>query len=300
MKKLKLKKLGSNNVERFAWVFLSIMTVIFIFPMFMAIMVSFSSSESITNNGFQLIPEEFSLEAYELLFSSYAKSLIDALLLTIGTGMIQPILSIFLTMCMAYPLSQPDFVGKNVWRKYIIITMLFSGGLVPNYILRTQYLGLKNNVLIYLLPGLGAWSVFLYRTFFMGIDSAIVESAKIDGASKMQILGRIMLPLTKPLVAMNFFSGFLGRWNDINTPLYYITNRKLYTVQYLLQEMLRSAKAAQELIEAGLTSAEDYSAIPIDSLKYALAVIGALPVIILFPYIQKYYAKGIMVGSTKG
>jgi len=127
-----------------------------------------------------------------------------------------------------------------------------------------------------------------------------VESAKIDGASKMQILLKIMLPLTKPLVAMNFFSGFLARWNDINTPLYYITDRKLYTVQYLLQEMLRSAEEAKKLLEAGMSIGEEYVNIPMDSIKYALAVIGAVPVIILFPYIQKYYAKGIMVGSTKG
>lgn len=300
MKKVKHRKLGSNYVERFAWVFLSIMTVIFIFPMFMAIMVSVSSSDSILNNGFQLFPEEFSLEAYELLFTSYGKSLLDSMVLTIGTGLIQPAISIFLTMCMAYPLSQPDFAGKNIWRKYIIITMLFSGGLVPNYILRTHFFGLKNNVLIYLLPGLGAWSVFLFRTFFMNIDSAIVESAKIDGASKMRILWKIMLPLTKPLVAMNFFSGFLGRWNDINTPLYYITDRKLYTVQYLLQEMLRSAQEAKRLLEAGMVPGEEFTNIPIDTIRYALAVIGALPVLILFPYIQKYYAKGIMVGSTKG
>ena len=300
MKKGKFKKLGSNNVERFAWVFLSIMTVIFIFPMFMAIMVSISSRESILNNGFQLFPEGYSLEAYELLFTSYGKSLVDSLVLTIGTGLIQPLLCIFLTMCMAYPLSQPDFVGKNFWRKYLVITMFFSGGLIPNYILRTQYLGLKNNILIYFLPTLGAWSVFLFRTFFMGIDSAIVESAKIDGASKMQILCKIMLPLTKPLVAMNYFSGFLLRWNDIETPLYYITERRLYTVQYLLQEMLRSAEKAKELIEAGMSDGGEYLTIPTDSIRYALAVIGAVPVIVLFPYIQKYYAKGIMVGSTKG
>ena len=113
MKRVKFRKLGINNVERFAWVFLSIMTVIFIFPMFMAVMVSVSSRESILNNGFQLFPEEYSLEAYELLFTSYGKSLADSMVLTIGTGLIQPLLSIFLTMCMAYPLSQYDFLINN-------------------------------------------------------------------------------------------------------------------------------------------------------------------------------------------
>lgn len=162
------------------------------------------------------------------------------------------------------------------------------------------YLGLKYNILIYLIPGIGAWNVFLFRTFFVNIDKSMIESAKIDGASKFQILWRIMLPLTKALVAMQFFSGFIGRWNDIETPLYYITNRKLYTVQYLLQEMLKSNEEAKLLIEAGLSVSNDLVKIPIESTRFALAVVGAIPVFVLFPFIQKYYAKGIMVGSTKG
>ena len=178
--------------------------------------------------------------------------------------------------------------------------MLFSGGLIPTYILYTKYLHLKNNILIYLLPGIGAWNVFLFRTFFVNIDKAMVESAKIDGASNFQILFRIMLPLTKPLVAMYFFNGFLGRWNDITTPLYYVTEKKLYTIQFLLQQMLMSAETAKSLLLQGFAVDASALTIPIESIRYALAVIGALPVLIIFPYIQKFYAKGIMLGSTKG
>ena len=162
-------------------------------------------------------------------------------------------------------------------------------------------MGLRDNILIYLIPEVGAWNVFLFRTFFVNIDKSMVESAKLDGASKFQILMKIMLPLTKSLVALQYFNAFLSRWNDINTPLYYITDRKLYTVQYLLQEMLRDAQQVKEAIEAGMsTSGMPVIDIPIESTRYAVAVIGALPVFILFPYIQKYYAKGIMLGSTKG
>lgn len=293
-------KLHHNGVEKYAWVFLGIMSVLFLYPMFIAVMVSVSSEESIRMNGFQMIPDSFSLEAYKLLIVHYGNSIARALLLTIGTGILQPILSIILTMCMAYPLSQPDFKGRDFWRKFLVVTMLFSGGIVPSYILRTRYLHLQNNILIYLIPGVGAWGVFLFRTFFVNIDKSMVESAKIDGASNFQVLWKIMLPLTKPLVAMNFFNGFLGRWNDINTCLYYIRDRKLYTVQYLLQEMLRSADETKALIEAGLSPGMDTIQIPVESTRYALAVIGALPVFLLFPFIQKYYAKGIMIGSTKG
>ena len=294
-------KFKRNHVEKFSYVFLGIMCVIFIYPMFTALMVSVSSAESIRNNGFQLIPSEFSLEAYRLLLEHYGDTLGRALLVTIGTGLTDPLLTIVFTMSLAYPLSQSDFKGKEFIRKLLVVTMLFSGGLVPGYILRTRYLGLRDNILIYLIPEVGAWNVFLFRTFFVNIDKSMVESAKLDGASKFQILMKIMLPLTKSLVALQYFNAFLSRWNDINTPLYYITDRKLYTVQYLLQEMLRDAQQVKEAIEAGMsTSGMPVIDIPIESTRYAVAVIGALPVFILFPYIQKYYAKGIMLGSTKG
>lgn len=299
-KPFRLNRINRNGVEAFSWVFLSLATILFVFPLFAAIMISFSSRESIQAYGFQLIPSAFSLEAYEILFTSYGESLFRSLLLTISTGLIQPALSIFCCVLMAYPMSRPDLAGKKFWRIYLLTTMLFSAGLVPNYILRTTYLHLKNTVWIFLIPGVGAWTVFLFRTFFMNLDKAMIESAQIDGASKFHILWNIMLPLTKPLIAMNYFNGFLGRWNDIQTNIYYTTDRKLYTFQYLLQEMLRSVDAAKKLVTAGLPVQLEIPDIPVDATRYAMAVISALPVILLFPYIQKYYAKGITMGSTKG
>lgn len=298
--KMKHHSLKQSGVGKFSYIFLAIMSVVFLFPMFLAIMVSITSQDSIRQFGFQIIPTEFSLEAYRMLLDEYGSSLLRSMTLTVGTGIIQPVLSIILTVCMAYPLSQPDFKGRDFWRKYLVVTMLFSGGLIPTYILYTKYLHLKNNILIYLLPGISAWNVFLFRTFFVNIDKAMVESAKIDGATNFQILFKIMLPLTKPLVAMNFFNGFLGRWNDITTPLYYVTEKKLYTIQFLLQQMLMSAETAKSLLIQGFAVDASALTIPIESIRYALAVIGALPVLIIFPYIQKFYAKGIMLGSTKG
>lgn len=298
--KMKHHSLKQSGVGKFSYIFLTIVSVVFLFPMFLAIMVSITSQDSIRQFGFQIIPTEFSLEAYRMLLDEYGSSLLRSMTLTVGTGIIQPVLSIILTVCMAYPLSQPDFKGRDFWRKYLVVTMLFSGGLIPTYILYTKYLHLKNNILIYLLPGISAWNVFLFRTFFVNIDKAMVESAKIDGATNFQILFKIMLPLTKPLVAMNFFNGFLGRWNDITTPLYYVTEKKLYTIQFLLQQMLMSAETAKSLLIQGFAVDASALTIPIESIRYALAVIGALPVLIIFPYIQKFYAKGIMLGSTKG
>ena len=295
-----LNSIKRSGVEHFAWGFLTIASIVFLFPMFLALMVSLTSQESIRLNGFQIIPSEFSLEAYHILLTKYGKSLFQSIVLTVGTGLLQPILSIILIVCMAYPLSQPDFAGRDFWRKYILVTMLFSGGLIPTYILYTRYLGLKNNILIYLLPAIGAWDVFLFRTFFVGIDKSMIESAKLDGASNLQILLKIMLPLTKPLIAMNYFNGFLGRWNDITTPLYYITEKKLYTVQYLLQQMLNNAEMVEKLISLGFSVDTSVANIPVESIRFALAVIGALPVLVIFPFIQKYYSKGITLGSTKG
>ena len=227
-------------------------------------------------------------------------SMLRAIVLTIGTGIVQPLITVFLCMLMAYPLSQPDFRGRKFWRVFLVITMLFSGGIVPNYILKTRFLHLQDSVAIYLIPSVTAWSIFLFRVFYINIDQGIVESARIDGANKLQIVIWIMLPLTKPLVAMEFFSGFLARWNDINIPLYYIRNRNYYTIQFLLQEMIRSAERAKDLLAAGLSASYNAQEIPIESTRFALAVIGAVPALVLFPFLQKYYAKGITVGSTKG
>ena len=294
------RSLEANNVQRFAYVFLGVMCFVFLFPMYAALMVSISSRESILHHGYQLFPTEFSLEAYRLLFNEYGTSLLRAIVLTVGTGIVQPLITVFLCMLMAYPLSQADFRGRKFWRVFLVVTMLFSGGIVPNYILKTRFLHLQDSVAIYLIPSVTAWSIFLFRVFYINIDKGIVESARIDGANKLQIVTRIMLPLTKPLVAMEFFSGFLARWNDINIPLYYIRNRNLYTIQFLLQEMIRSAERAKDLLAAGLSVSYNAQEIPIESTRFALAVIGAIPALILFPFLQKYYAKGITVGSTKG
>lgn len=289
-----------NGVACFAWVFFIVMTFVFLYPMYMAVILSISSEESIALNGFRFWPAQFSLEAYRILFERNSATLLNSLALTVGTGLVQPALSLLLTMSMAYPLSQPDFRGRDFWRVYVLITMLFSGGMVADYVLKAKYLGLRNNVMIYLLPGLSAWNVFLFRTFFISLDKAMIESAKIDGAGNFQILFLIMLPLTLPLVVMNYFSGFIGRWNDITTSMYFISDKKLYTIQYLLQQMLASSEKAKELMKLGLGMELETEHIPIESTRYALAVIGALPVFVLFPFIQKYYAKGITVGSTKG
>ncbi len=294
------RSLQSNNVQRFAYVFLGIMCFVFLFPLYEAVVVSISSKQSILLYGYTLYPKEVSFEAYRILLNEYGGSLFRALFITLGTGFVQPFIGIFFNMLMAYPLSQPDFKGKNFWRVFIIVTMLFHGGIVPGYILRTRYLHLQDTIWIYLMPSVAAWSIFLFRTFYINIDKSIIESARLDGANRLHIVLRIMLPLTKPLVAMEFFSGFLARWNDIETGLYYIRDRRLFTVQYLLQEMLRDVARARELIASGMATTVKIDQIPEEPLRFALAVIGALPALVLFPFLQKYYAKGILVGSTKG
>ena len=151
-----------NGVACFAWVFFIVMTFVFLYPMYMAVILSISSEESIALNGFRFWPSQFSLEAYRILFERNSATLLNSLALTVGTGLVQPALSLLLTMSMAYPLSQPDFRGRDFWRVYV---------------LKAKYLGLRNNVMIYLLPGLSAWNVFLFRTFFISLDKAMIESA---------------------------------------------------------------------------------------------------------------------------
>ncbi len=288
----------SKGLTAFAHVFFVVWTVIFLVPLAIIFIISVTPESEIIEKGYQIIPAAFSLNAYKVLLSS-ATDILRAIGLTLASAIIAPAMKVALCMMMAYPLSQPDFRGRKFWTWYILFTMLFSGGLIPSYIINTQLLGLQNNVMVYFSLGLmDAWMIILFRTFFVGIPVSLQEAAKLDGATKMQTLIRITLPMTKPLVAMQYFSELIARWNNVSTPMYYITSKKMYNIQYLLQKMLDDMQQFKDLFEG--TAYYDAANFPVESLKFAMIVIGVIPVLCIFPYVQKFYAKGVSVGAVKG
>ena len=178
--------------------------------------------------------------------------------------------------------------------------MLFNGGIVPTYLLITKYLQLKNTYWVYILPSVAsAWNLIVLRTNFQQLPDALVESAKIDGASEYRICFSIVLPLSVPAMATIGFLYFVGKWNDWTTCVYYINKPYLYSLQYLLQRILREAEFLKQL-SAEQAALEAGAQIPTESFRFAMAVLAAGPVLVIFPFFQKYFSKGLTIGAVKG
>ena len=171
---------------------------------------------------------------------------------------------------------------------------------MPQYIINTTILGLKNNILVYfILTPVAAWTVILFRTFFKQIPPALIESASIDGASQYNILLKIILPMSKPIVGMQFVLGSVAKWNDWTVPLYYINDERLYNIQYFLQKVVNELSYLKDLYKDNPTFG-NADEIPVKTMQFALCVIAIVPILMVFPFVQKYFSKGIAVGSVKG
>ena len=280
-------------------IFFGFWTVICIVPFLLMVSISISNEADVIDYGYKLLPMHIDFAAYKTLFQNIGTMAWSAFF-TIVVCCARTFISIVITVFMAYALSKRDFKWRGIINKLLIFTMLFNGGLIPTYILNTQYLHLNNTVWIYLIPSVTAWTVILFRTFFKQISPSLIESAKIDGATDGIILTKIVLPLTKSMVMVQAFQGIVAGWNDWQTSLYYITEPKLYTIQYQMQIYLNNATEIQRLILENPNFKGSIETIPVETLRYAMAVMATMPVLLIFPKMQKYFSKGIAVGSVKG
>ncbi len=287
----------SKKFNIFVHTVFAIMMVVVIFPLFALVMVSLSNSQDILDYGYKAFPLRFDSSAYQLIFS-YSDSLMQAMLISILSSVVAPALGVVVMSLGAYGISAREFAYKKTANGIMIFTMLFNAGLVPTYIVYTQWYDLGDSIWIYLLPAVSVWNIIVFRTFFLGIPSAIIESAKIDGASELYIFTKIMLPMSKPALSSVFFLQFLYTWNDYTKPLYYITNKELYNVQYYMQNILREAKYLNQLYKDNPLFSAD--TLPAETLPFAITVISLIPIVLVFPYMQKFFSKGIAVGSVKG
>ncbi len=270
-----------------------------IIPFLLLVAVSITAESDITKYGYQLIPHNLDFSAYAYIFKT-PKMILDAYKITFLFSVTKMVLAVLLMSMIAYPLTKREFRGKGAISFYLYFTMLFGGGLVPTYILITQYLHLKNSFWVYVLPGMiSPWYVFMIRTFFQGLPYEISEAALIDGADEYQIFARIIIPLSKPVLATVALFMFLGSWNDWNTSMLYITEEHLYSLQYMLQRIMENINMLKEMQKQGvmLSGAVD---VPSETMRMAMAVVVAGPALIVFPFFQKYFVKGLTVGSVKG
>lgn len=283
-----------------------ILTIVFIviclgvlIPFMLLVSASFSNEKDVLVNGFKLIPEHFDLSAYKYVFKNL-DDVIQAYKVTTTFSIVGMILSTLLMALAAYPLSSPKMRGRTGFAFYFYFTMLFSGGLVPTYILITQYLHLQDSIWVYILPSLiSPWYVFMMRTFFSEIPASLSESMRIDGASEYRIFFQLIIPLSKPVIATVALFVFLIRWNDWNTAMLYINDQKMISLQYLLQKQLREIQFIQNSMQS--TTVElGIAQVPTTTIQMAMAMVVAGPAMLVFPFFQKYFVKGIRVGAVKG
>jgi len=284
-------------------IFLNLILIILclavVFPFILVLSISLSKEMDIAAYGYSFFPKHFDFSGYRFVFMNPSANL-NAYCVTIVFSLATMILSVLLMSMIAYPLSSRRLRGRNGIALYLYFTMLFSGGLVPTYILITQYLHLADTIWVYILPSLiSPWYVFMIRTFFSDIPQAITESAHLDGANEYIILYKIIMPVSKPVLAAVALFMFLSKWNDWYTSMLYINNERLISLQYLLQRIMLNIKLLQDsnINVSGMVKASD---IPSESARMAMAVIVAGPALIVFPFFQKYFIKGLTVGSVKG
>lgn len=292
----KRKKMGGQFVLNLIFV---LICLCYVLPLLLVVTISLTDKATLSNSGFTLLPANPSLASYRAIFAK-PEQILDAYGVTIFFTVLTTAGAILMQSTIAYALSRRDFALRKPITFIIFFTTLFGGGMVPSYILNTSYLHLGNTIWIYIVPSLvSVWNVIVLRTNFQGIPDGLVEAATIDGAGEWRICFSIVLPLSLPALASIGFLTFIAKWNEWFTCQLYIKNVKLYSLQFLLQKLLKEAEYAQQLLEAGMINAEDVE-IPSESYRFAMAVVAMGPMLFVFPFFQKYFARGLTLGAVKG
>lgn len=277
---------------------LILLCVLCIAPFILLISASFTTEASLIADGYFFLPKEFSTAAYEFLLSD--SSVFRAYGVTIVLTVAGTVLSILVTTLLAYPLSLPGLPGRNALNFYVFFTMLFAGGLVPSYMMWTQIFHVKNTFAALLFPSLltNGFTIMIMRSYFQAnIPSEVLESARIDGAREMTILFKIVMPMSRPIMATVGLMSGIAYWNDWNNNLYYITEPNLNSIQGLLNRMLTNAQYLKQTATMGNVGG---AGTPTTAVRMAVVVLGVLPILCAYPFYQKHFVKGMNIGAVKG
>ena len=306
MKNSTRKKYEVNAIPGYAnaliHVFFVLWSAVCIVPVLLVLGISFSSESSILTDGYRFIPGEFSTAAYGYVFGK-AGMLIKAYVVSIASTVIGTVASLTVMTMFAYPLSRKYFKYRNLFAFILFFTMIFSGGTVAIYMVYTQVLHLKNNYLVYTWPYLmSAWNVIILRTFITStIPDELSEAAKIDGAGEFRILVQIVVPLLKPGIATVGLFTAIGIWNDWYTPSLFVTDVNKFNMQYLLYSMLTNVQFLKtNMDKVGGSSVAMLASMPTESIRMAMTVMVIGPIVVAYPFFQRYFVKGITIGAVKG
>jgi putative aldouronate transport system permease protein len=285
---------GSRLFDTVIIVLMVIVVLATLFPFYQIVIISLSNGNAVLRGEVKLFPVGFTLDAYRLVMQDAAipRALLNSVIYTtVGT-----ILNLAMTILCAYPLARSKFSGRTIFTWMVAFTMLFSGGLIPLYLLIMQ-LGLLNSMWAVILPtAINPWFMFILRTSFKDIDEAIYEAATIDGANDLQVLWKIAIPLAKPALATLLLFYAVAQWNEFFYPLIFLDDRTKYPIQLLMRNIVLLGRFEQTNELAGGT---DFAVIE-QTLKYATIMVSTLPILAVYPFVQKYFVKGVMVGAIKG
>ena len=291
----------SKTFNRAATVILSVLVIIALLPIVLIVIASFTDETALLRDGYSFFPAALSTDAYYYMVKQGAVIMraygVSFLVTTVGT-----LGSVVLTTMLAYPMSRKSFKYANVLSFFVFFTMLFNGGIVPSYIMWTRFFHIKNTLWALLIPNylVTAFNVILVKNFYANnVPDALVEAAQIDGASELQIFYKIMFPLARPVVAtVSLFTG-LCYWNDWTNGLYYVDNEKYYSIQLLLSKIMNNIQGLKANSSAAMLGTGAVE-LPGTSVRMAMAFIGILPILLIYPFVQKYLVEGVVIGAVKG
>lgn len=288
-----------NHTSLAVHLFFIIVGFLCIVPFMIVISASFSGETDLALNGFSVLPRKVDITAYQYLFKNPG-TIVNAYIVTILITVIGTFLGVLFMSMAAYCLARNSFRYKSLLTFYIFFPTLFSGGMVPSYIINTQYLHLTDTLMAMVLPCLiNVFHIIMLRTFFKQIPSALYEAATIDGASEYHIFFRIVFPLSKPVIATVAFLSALAKWNEWYNAMLYIRDDNLVPLQYMLQRMMMNLRALLDAMQNVPTSV-NIQDLPGENLRMAMLVVAIGPMLLVFPFFQKYFTKGMTVGAVKG
>jgi putative aldouronate transport system permease protein len=280
----------------FNGIILTLIVLSVLLPLIYVVVGSFMDPTALRNNGLSFNPKEWTLNGYERIFedSTIWKGFLNSFYYsTLGT-----FISVTVCLFAAYPLTRKDLVGKKYIMTFFVITMFFGGGLIPTY-MTIKNLKMLNTVWAIVVPGaVSAWNIILIRTYYQGIPQELREAATVDGATDMQYFFKILLPLSKPIIAVLSLWGFVGRWNSWFDAMIYLNDQNMAPLQLVLRKILVMNQPAPGMISD--IQAIAFQAEVAELLKYSTIVVSSLPLILMYPFFQKYFEKGVMIGSIKG
>ncbi|MEK4434448.1 carbohydrate ABC transporter permease [Paenibacillus sp. FSL K6-2862] len=276
-------------------IFLTCAVLVVVVPLIYIVIASFMDPTVLLNQGLSFNVSDWSLDGYQMILSNPAmiRGFANAVLYSVSFAF----LTVAVSICAGYALSEERLAGRGFFMVMFIITMFFGGGLIPTYLL-VRNLGMLDTIWAIIIPGaVNVWNIILSRTFFKGVPRELKEAANVDGASDMKIFFQIVIPLSKPIIFVLALYAFVGQWNSYFDAMIYLDNPNLHPLQLVLRSILIQNQAAPGMISDQLAMAELKRLS--EMIKYSAIVISSLPLIIMYPFFQKYFEKGVMVGSLK-